>query len=379
VRAGGVQFTTLIPFEPGHVDVPLHGERLVYRSPGSFEVDDLAFDLDLRGSVDDDFALGGEVRLVSGRYLQDFKIQSLVISPRVNESSVRPFYEGQPLLENLGLDLAVRTVGEGFVVQNNIAPEIHVAIFLHVGGTLSEPALAGDVRPTDGRFNLPGMRGDFDLVQNASHITFVETKSIADGETPELDVQAQSVVPDSAGSDHTVRMRIHGPLRESQIDLSTDDGLDRTQTALLLLTGRTTTDAQRVGTSNATVGANIDTGTAVAGQLTRDTLANLMEPYIDDTFYRLTGLNLRLTVGPDGFQGRIRKRLSRELNFQSDYLQGFQNNSRWKTQFDLSEFDYFGLALGVERITLSQQQGVSETLPANWTAELRLDYPIRMK
>jgi hypothetical protein len=377
VRAGRVEFTNLVPFEPGYVNVPLHGERLVYRSPGTFEVDDLGFDLDLKGSVEDGFELGGEVRLVSGRYLQDFKVQSLVISPRVNESGARPFYEGQPLLENLGLDLSVRTVGEGFVVQNNIAPEIQVGIFLHVGGTLSEPALAGDVRPTDGRFNLPGMRGDFDLVQNASHITFVETKSIADGETPELDVQAQSIVTDANGTDHTVRMRIHGPLREAQVDLSTDDGLDRTQTALLLLTGRTSTDSQRVGTGSPTVGANINTGADVAGQLTRDTLANIMEPYIDDTFYKLTGLNLRLTVGPDGFQGRIRKRISRELNFQSDYLQGFQNNSRWKTQFDLSEFDYFGLALGVERITLSSQQGVSETLPPNWAGELRLDYPIR--
>jgi hypothetical protein len=376
VRAGRVQFRSLVPFEAGYVDLPLHGERLVYRS-SSFEVDDLGFDLDLKGSLDDVFALGGEVRLVSGRYLQDFKVQSLVISPRVNESAVRPFYEGQPLLEGLGLDLSVRTVGEGFVVQNNLAPEIHVGIFLHVGGTLSEPALGGDVRPTDGRFNLPGMRGDFDLVPNASHITFVDTKSIADGETPELDVQAQSTVTDANGTDHTVRMRIHGPLRESQVDLSTDDGLDRTQTTLLMLTGRTTTDAQRVGTANPTVGANITTGADVAGQLTRDTLANLMEPYIDDTFYKLTSLNLRLTVGPDGFQGRIRKRISRELNFQTDYLQGFQNSSRWKTQLDLSGFDYFGFALGVERVTIPAQQGVSETLPPNWTGELRLDYPIR--
>ena len=54
-----------------------------------------------------------------------------------------------------------------------------------------------------------------------------------------------------------------------------------------------------------------------------------MEPYIDDTFYRLTGLNLRLTVGSDGFQGRVRKRISRRLNLQTDYLQGFQGNSRW--------------------------------------------------
>jgi hypothetical protein len=377
VRDGRIQFTSLVPFKPGNVDLPLHGEHLVYRSAGAFEVDDLGFDLDMRGNVNNGFTLAGETRLVSGRFVQDLKVQSLVISPRVNESSVRPFYEGKPLLEGLQLDLTVRTVGEGFVVQNNIAPEIHVDVLLHVGGTLSEPAIAGDVRPTDGRFNLPGMRGDFDLVPNANHITFVDTKSIADGETPELDVQATSTVTDANGADHNVRMRIHGPLREAQIDLSTDDGLDRTQTAFLLLTGRTTTDSQRIGTQNPTVGANITTGADVAGQLTRDTLANLMEPYIDSTFFRLTGLNLRLTVGPDGFQGRIRKRISRKLNLQADYLQGFQNNSKATFQLDLQGLDYLGLSTGVERVTLSSQQGVSETLPTNFNFELRLDYPLR--
>jgi len=73
VRAGRVEFTNLIPFKPGEFDLPLHGERLTYRSPDTFEVDDLAFDLDMSGNVDDGFELGGEVRLVSGRYLQDFK------------------------------------------------------------------------------------------------------------------------------------------------------------------------------------------------------------------------------------------------------------------------------------------------------------------
>ena len=377
VRSGRVKFKSLVPFKPGAVDLPLHGEHLVYRSPGTFEVDDLGFDLDMRGNVDDGFTLSGETRLVSGRFVQDFKVQSLVISPRVNESSVRPFYEGKPLVANLALDLTVRTVGEGFVVQNNIAPEIHVDVLIHVGGTLSEPAIAGDVRPTDGRFNLPGMRGDFDLVANANHVTFVDTKSIADGETPEIDVQATSTVTDGNGADHNVRMRIHGPAREMQIDLSTDDGLDRTQTAFLLLTGRTTTDSQRLGTQNPTVGANINTGADVAGQLTRDTLANLMEPYIDSTFFKLTGLNLRLTVGPDGFQGRIRKRISRKLNLQADYLQGFQNSSKATLQFDLQGFDYFGLGAGIERVTLSSQQGVSETLPTNASLELRLDFPLR--
>ena len=380
VRAGRVQFSSLLPFKPGLFDLPLHGERLSYRSPGVFEVDDLAFDVDLKGNIDDGFKLGGEVRLVSGRYLQSFNVKDLAISPRVDESTVRPFYEGKPLLEKLRLDLSVRTVGDGFVVQNNIAPEIHVDIVLHVGGLLSVPQLAGDVRPTDGRFNIPFMRGDFDLVPNVNHVTFIATKSVADGDTPDLDIQAQNLVTDSAGVDHNVHMRISGPLREAQIDLSSDDGLDRNQTAFLLLTGRTSaSDSAHFGTQNATVGANLSTGADIAGQATRDTVANLMEPYYDSSFQRLTGFNLRLTVGSDGVEGRLRKRVSRYWSVQSDYLQGFQNQSHWNTQANAWIFDYVSAGFGFEQVRLSSEQGVPETLPLNYNLELRLDYAIRRR
>jgi len=378
VRAGRVQFTNLFPFQPGYFDLPLHGERLTYRSPGVFEVDDLAFDLDLKGSVDDGFGLGGEVRLVSGRYLQAFQVSNLALRPRVDESTVRPFYDGKPLLEQLRLDLSVRTVGDGFVVQNNIAPEIHADIILHVGGTLAVPQLAGDIRPTDGRFNIPFMRGDFDLVPYANHVTFIATKSIADGDTPDIEIEATNLVTDANGQDHNVHMRISGPLREAQIDLSSEDGLDRNQTAFLLLTGRTSaSNASPFGTQNATVGANLSTSADIAGQATRDTVANLMEPYIDDTFQRLTGLNLRLTVGSDGFEGRIRKRVSRYGDLQFDYLQGFQNQSHWNGSGNLWLLDYFSLGGGIEQIRLSSEEGVPETLPLNYNFELRLDYAIR--
>jgi len=377
VRAGRVEFTNLVPFQPGEFDLPLHGERLAYRSPDAFEVDDLAFDLDMTGNVDDGFQLGGEVRLVSGRYLQDFKIKDLVISPRVNESTVRPFYEGKPLLEDLALDLSVRTVGEGFIVANNLAPEIRVDILLHVGGTLSEPQLAGDVRPMDGRFNIPFMRGDFDLVPNVNHVTFIATKSIADGETPDLHLEATNLVTDANGNDHNVRMIINGPMREARIDLTSDDGLDRNQAAMLLITGRTASDSQRVQTQSPTVGANAAAMGDVGGQITRDAVDNLMQPYIDDTFYRLTGLNLRLTVGSDGFQGRVRKRISRRLNLQADYLQGFYGNSRWTAQGDVWLGDYLTLGGRLEQIRTGAQLGVPETQPVNGVLEFRLDYAIR--
>ncbi len=376
VRPGRLELRSLVPLTLGRLDFPLHGEQLSYRSPGSFEINDLGFDLDLGGDLDDGFELGGEVRIIAGRYVQDFKVSNLVLSPRVNESAVRPFYEGKPLLENLLLDLTVRTVGDAFVVQNNIAPEIHIDVALHVGGTLSEPKLAGDVRPTDGRFRIPLLRGDFDLVQNVNHITFVETKSVADGDTPDIQIQAQNPVVDATGIEHLVDMNIHGPLREMQIDLSTSDGLDRNQTAFLLLTGRTSTGSDRL-TQSPTIGANVNTGLDIAGQATRDTIANLMEPIIGDTFERVVGAQLRLTVGPDGFEGRVTKRISRYTKFQLEALQGFQGNARQTLQFDQWLRDYITISLGAQRLVIPQQPGLNENPPLNASLELRWDFAIR--
>ena len=95
------------------------------------------------------------------------------------------------------------------------------------------------MRPTDGRFRIFGVRGDFTLVPNVNHITFVDTKSIAAGETPELNLEAEALVTDSTSREHIVRMRISGPVGQAQIDLSSNTGLDRNQALLLLVSGRT--------------------------------------------------------------------------------------------------------------------------------------------
>jgi len=163
-----------------------------------------------------------------------------------------------------------------------------------------------------------------------------------------------------------------------QIDLSTADGLDRSQTALLLLTGRTTTNSsERLSTQNPTVGANLNTGIDIAGQATRDAIANLMEPIIGDTFERAVGVQLRLTVGPDGFEGRLRKQINRVFWLQADTLFGFQGQSRWQLQGETWIIDYLSLVGGVQRQTLVLQPGLNESLPINTSLELRWDFPIR--
>jgi autotransporter translocation and assembly factor TamB len=377
VRPGRIVIKRLVPLELGHIDLPLKGERLTYRVPNSVEIDDLGFTLGLSGDLDNGLKLGGEVLVMSGRYVQDFEVKNLVLSPRIQESSARPFYEGKPLLADLDLDLRVRTVGDSFVIQNNLATEIHVVMDLRVNGTLSEPRLAGDVRPTDGRFHIIGLRGDFDLNPNVNHITFVETKSIAAGDTPELNLEAQSLVPDSAGGEHTVRMHIHGPVGQAAIDLSTDEGLDRNQTLLLLVAGRTSEDSQRFGnTSNATLGSNFRTGTDMVGQITRDTVGNLVEPYIDDTLQLLTGrnINLRPTVGVDGFELKLRARATRDTDLQLSYLKGFQNQERARAEGSLWIMDYLSASSLYERLTLAPQQGISEDF-SSFRMELTVSIP----
>jgi autotransporter translocation and assembly factor TamB len=375
VRPGRMHIVSLRPkLVLGKVDLPLEGERLVYRSP-SLEIDDLSFTLDLIGDMHNSLSLGGDVRLISGRYIQDFNVRNLMLTPRINESESRPFWEGVPLLENLGLNLRARTLGDGFMVQNNLATEIYLQVDLFVGGTISSPTLAGDVRPTDGRFHILGLRGDFDITPNVNHITFVPTKSLAAGDTPELAIDATNLLTDASENEHTVQIRITGPINQAAIDLSTTDGLDRNQTLMLLLSGRTTED---IGTGARTIGINAQSGIDMMGQASRDAVSNLVEPYIDDTLQSLTGhkLNLRPTVGADGFEVKVLARASREFTLELSYLRGFQTQVRYRAQANAWLRDYVTARLIGEQLNYSPQQGINDSV-GSLKLEMTIDYPIR--
>jgi hypothetical protein len=378
VRPGRVHFRSLRPeFVWDAIDFPLAGNRLSYRDQG-IEVDDLSLRTELKGNPTDGLAFSGDVRLISGRYLQDFNVRNLVLSSRINESSnAKPLWAGLPLLEDLALALRVRTEGDGFVVQNNLAPEIHVLIDLGIGGTLAVPTISGEIRPTDGRFHIIGLRGDFELSPNVNHVTFVPTKSIAAGDTPELNLEAQNPnVLDSSGNEHLVIMKINGPINQATIDLSTTDGMDRNQTMLLLLSGRTTDTLS--GNSGQIFGMNQQSGLDVLGQVSRDTVSNLIEPYIDDTLQILTGRkwNLRPTVGADGAEIKIQARTTREFDLEMSYLRGFQSQQRYRAQGVAWFRDYLtGRVIG-ERLTYSLQQGLP-IQTNNFKLELTFEYPLR--
>ena len=376
VRPGRVRIRSLRPeFKWESIDLPLQGNRLGYRDAG-VEVDDLSLVMELTGNPSDGLSLAGDVRLISGRYLQDFDVRNLVLSARINESASRPFWRGEPLLENLALNLRVRTEGDGFVIHNNLAPEIYVIVDLGIGGTLALPTLSGEIRPTDGRFHIIGLRGDFELSPNVNHVTFVSTKSIATGDTPELNLEAQNTVVDAAGNEHIVQMRISGPINQATIDLSTTDGMDRNQTMLLLLSGRTTDDLS--GNGGQIFGMNRESGLDMLGQVSRDAVSSLVEPYIDDTLQILTGrkLDLRPTVGADGVEVKAIARATREFDLELSYLRGFQSQERYRAQLLAWVRDYLtGRVIG-DRLTYSLQQGIP-IQTNSLRLELTFEYPLR--
>jgi hypothetical protein len=362
--------------EVGQVRIPIHARRLSLRASDSVDLDDLGLDLELAGDPQRGFAVSGEVLVASGRYVQDFTVRQMVISPNINESAVAPFYEGKPLLENLALNLRVRTVGDSFTVQNNLAPELHMIFDLLVRGTLSEPRIAGEVRPTDGQFRIFGLRGDFTLVPNVNHITFVDTKSIQEGETPELNLEAEALVTDSTNREHSIRMRISGPVGQAQIDLS-GPGLDRNQALLLLVSGRTTDQETGLGGRNPTLSADVGTGTDVIDQLARDSVADFLEPYIDDTLQLLTGgrLNLRPTVGPEGFEVRMNLRQGRTFDLQLSLLRGLENRRQYLAEFRVWLRDYVTLVGRGERVSFTPQEGIVDD-ESRGHLELSVDFPI---
>ncbi len=361
--------------ELASVKLPVRGQRLSLRASSAVELDDVSLDVDVGGDADGGFVLDGEITVASGRYVRDYDLRVLVITPSIDETEVKPFYAGNRLLERLGLRLRVRTNGDTFVVHNNLVPELHMAFDLQVKGTLAEPRIAGEVRPTDGQFHLFGVRQQFELVPNVNQITFVETKSLAIGETPELNLEAETIVTDQINREHSVRVRITGPLAQMHIDLSTNTGLDRSQVLLLLVSGRTG-DADGLIASASPAGGSVGSGgTDVIGQL----FADILEPWIEDNIADLSrgNLNLRPVLGPEGVDLRADLRLGRQFDLHFSFLQGLESKRQFRIASSLWLMDYITLRGLTEQVTYSPQQGLVEDT-SSLKLELSMDFPIRL-
>src|SRR5262249_16133894 len=161
-------------------------------------------------------------------------LKNLVIRPRTHEE-VTPAWEGYPLLEDMTLELGVNSTGPIFV-DNDLARQLKLEANLQVGGTLSSPAVGGEIRVVEGAFRIAFLRGDDFLALPGGSISFYPGRSMPD-ETPELNVRAEKTFTDANDQEHLVTLVLQGPLGQFRLELETSSGLNTGQTAVLLATG----------------------------------------------------------------------------------------------------------------------------------------------
>ena len=134
----------------------------------------------------------------------------------------------------------------------------------------------------------------------------------------------------------------------------------------------------RSGRSTSSLGSDFSSGADLVGQTTRDLVSNLVEPYIDDTLALITGnrIELRPTIGPDGFEVRAGLRTGRKLRLQFSLFRGLLGRLRFRSEGGVWLVDYLWLRMFFEQLNYADQQGITEQIRSG-NLELSLTYPLR--
>jgi autotransporter translocation and assembly factor TamB len=317
----------LTNWQPTDVDVRVSLSGFPYRLPDSLE---LELDADvLLGGGARGLTLAGALRVVDGRYIEKFRITDYFVPERTHERST-PFWLGQPLLENLGLDLTIETTG-AFRVANNIA-QIPLTGKLVIGGTLSRPTFDGELRADEGTFRIPATRISSFALQGGN-VTFYGTRRMGQ-DTPTISLAAESPFIDCDNNSHLVSLVITGTLNHLVWQLSTDTGLNNAQTLFLITTCRTTDEMRARARGDIAEAPTATTPTAVSGvlatggassfssasdQVIKDVTSELMSIFIEDPLKNTIGLDsLGVSFGTEGFVIGFTKRLWTKLVLRGD-------------------------------------------------------------
>ncbi len=193
--------------------------------------------------------LEGVVNVVEGRYTAKIDLVGLLLSAHRTVERAQPFWEGIPLLEQMGMDLRAKSTGP-FVVRNDIF-DLSVGADLRIGGTLAEPSFGGEATiEGGGTINIPGCR--FPFLTNPSQLTFDPEKRYP--ATPNVQLSATGVlVSDRTDSSQNVNVQMLGPLAAFNLNLSTQQGVQGTDVIFMCLTGKTADEIRR-GASPGTTG-----------------------------------------------------------------------------------------------------------------------------
>ena len=356
-------------FDLVDVYLKISGTGIPQRSPNVYSAE---FNMDVRLLGDSQqLILDGDLELVDLSYTRKFDVlKQAFIKPRVLEEDP-PFWKGSPLLENLTLDLKVRSMGQ-MLVKNNLA-NLSLSGDFVVVGTLENLHLGGLIRTEEGTFKLPYLRGNFSISQG--QILFARNKPM---ELGQINITSEATFEGRNQVDYLITLKVEGPLSKPAIQLSSVPALDPGQISALLLTGRTTDQLRKE------LGGGSESGPSVAGgqaagaadaqvkQLTGEILSSIIE----DPLKKVTRLDvISLEVGTESAQIRAGKKLGRYINLAGEYELGLLGDSRAEGRLEVKMHDLLMLVGKWQR--LSTRLETEDEDPNQGRLELKLSLPLR--
>ncbi|MFH0901830.1 MAG: translocation/assembly module TamB domain-containing protein, partial [Pseudomonadota bacterium] len=320
---------------------------LSHRIPRVLELE-LNTDLVLTGDSEQ-LRLEGLVDIVHGRYVEPLlRSGDMFVRNRTSERST-PFWQGLPLLENLDLELLIRTTGV-FLVKNNLA-DLTLTGEIALAGTPARPMFDRQISTQEGgTIKMTGLRPVFTV--QSGELTFSRLDSFPD-KTPSILVRGQADFADSEGRSHLISLRFEGTLEKFQMILETNTGLNTAQTLALITTKRVdanellrgssvqNTSPDRVPTSEmaASLGGTIN---SVIQDLSGEAIASLIEDPLKG-YLRLDCF--RFEAGTESFRLAGCKNLSRRVRLDGDGEFGLAGGRQLSAGLKYEIHDNMGLEM----------------------------------
>ena len=349
-----------------NIDLRITGLGIPQRQPRVYSAE-LNFNLQLLGDSNA-LELHGNADLVDVRYVRKFDlIRKAFIKPRVYEEE-DPFWKGMPLLENLALQLTVRSSGQ-MRVKNEYA-QLSLSGAFRVEGTLAQPRIGGQVRVEEGTFTIPFLRGQYTI--SRGDILFNKRRPV---DQAELSITGETLFMDHTGVDYQIKLTLEGPLNRIGIKMTSNPPLEQGQIWALLVTGRTTEQLRdQLKGAVDTGGGNQAAGAADAQvkQLTGEILNQIMV----DPLKKVTKLDLlRFEMGTESAQVKAGKRLGRYINLAGEAEVGLLGDSRAEGRLEFKMHDLLMLVGKLER--LSTRLETEDVDPSRGRIELKVRLPLR--
>jgi outer membrane protein assembly complex protein YaeT len=181
-------------------------------------------------SSNDTILVSGNVRVQESSYRERFEVGSQLMSYLKGQQIAITGRESDVLLDRIRLNIALRTETP-LLVQNNIA-KVEGSANLRLVGPFNEPSMIGRITLNDGGEILLNQRIYY---INRGVITLANETQIE----PQLDIQAQT-----KSSDYEITLRLTGTPEKLSTTLTSEPPLSEPDILSLLLTGKTTSEAQ---------------------------------------------------------------------------------------------------------------------------------------